>query len=338
MAEALFIRSHVKTQRRNSLRRLRVKNHWAGTALFGKGDYLDFFHPLQNLLSHTVPGLNKKLRLPDYLIGIFEACPTKAAIKKAIKKGLIMVDSRPGETATWIKGGEEITLRLEEPVPPKKKLVFPLKVLFEDEQLAIIHKPAGILVSGNGFVNIVNALPQNLQKSTAVDACAPRPVHRLDYPTTGLLLIGKTSSAVRDLSRQFQQSSIQKTYYAIAIGSMEPKGELSYPIDHKSAQTDFEVLGTVPSERFGHLNLVKLKPKTGRRHQIRKHLAQNGNPILGDKDYRKEGMVLKGKGLYLHAQALVFTHPVTLKKMNFQGELPQKFSKIFPERASLQKA
>ena len=110
---------------------------------------------------------------------------------------------------------------------------------------------------------------------------------------------------------------------------MEPSGTIDYPIDDKPAQTDFKVVKTVASPRFGSLNLVRLTPWTGRRHQIRKHLAAIGNPILGDKDYGKEGLILNGKGLYLHAYSLGITHPLTLEEMEFKSELPIRFGKIF---------
>ena len=280
-------------------------------------------------LTHIVPQQPSPKRLSDYGIGIFEACMTKAALKKLLKKELITVDGRLGTTAIWIKGGEEIVLIVPEKPAPKKQLIFPLKVLFEDDHLAVIHKPAGILVSGNGFMTIANALPQNLQQSTEPDATAPWPIHRLDYATTGVLLIGKTHSAIRELSRAFQEKEVEKVYYAVTIGSMGALGSICHHIDDKPAQTDFKVLDTVPSERFGQLNLVKLKLHTGRRHQIRKHLASIGNPILGDKDYGKEGLILNGKGLYLHAHLLTFKHPHTKEPMDVESELPKKFGKVF---------
>lgn len=256
---------------------------------------------------------------------------TRAALKKALKKDWIKVDGEKATSATWIKGGEEIVLTKPEATKQKRELVFPIKVLYEDEHLAVIHKPAGILVSGNGFKTILNALPQNLQQSQLSDATVPQTIHRLDYATTGVLLVGKTNSSIRALNRLFQEKQIEKTYYAIAIGSMGPMGSICYNIDMKPAQTDFKVIKKVPSERFGYLSLVRLKPHTGRRHQIRKHLARIGNPILGDKDYGKEGLILNGKGLYLHAYSLGFEHPETKEQITVKSELPEKFGKIFPD-------
>jgi len=268
--------------------------------------------------------------MSDYAIGIFETCMTRAALKKVLKKDLIKVDGETATSATWINGGEEIVLTMPAAPEQKKRLIFPLQVLFEDEHLAVIHKPAGILVSGNGFKTIVHALPQNLNQSPLSDATLPQPVHRLDYATTGVLLVGKTSSSIRALNLQFQEKQVKKIYYAIAIGSLAPSGTISSSIDDKPADTHFEVLKTVPSPRFGQLSLLRIKLGTGRRHQIRKHLASIGNPILGDKDYGKEGLILNGKGLYLHAYSLSFEHPHTKKPITVESELPEKFGKLFP--------
>ncbi len=209
-------------------------------------------------------------------------------------------------------------------------MIFPLKVLFEDEHLAVIHKPAGIVVSGNQFKTIANALAQNIQKSSHPDATKPQPVHRLDYATTGVLLVGKTNESIRALNRMFEDKLVEKTYYAVSIGEMNPQGTITSEIDGKQSQSNYTVCESVSSKRFGHLNLVKLSPQTGRRHQLRIHLASIGHPILGDKDYGVEPFILRGKGLYLHAHSLRFTHPFTGEGVFLEDELPQKFSRLFP--------
>jgi 23S rRNA pseudouridine1911/1915/1917 synthase len=246
-----------------------------------------------------------------------------------LKKELILVDGVIGSTATFINGGERIELKqvVEKKITRQVKL--DLKVLFEDDHLAIIQKPAGITVSGNRFFTVANALAQNVKKSTVFDAVNPKPVHRLDYPTTGALLVGKTSSAIIQLNTLFETKQIQKVYYAVTIGVMKKNGRVVVPIDSKESMSDYEVEQTIVSERFEYLNLVKLLPKTGRRHQLRKHLALIGNPILGDADYGKKGLVLKGKGLYLHAHSLQFMHPILKTNVYVQSELPKKFIKLF---------
>ncbi|WP_313781247.1 RluA family pseudouridine synthase [Flagellimonas marinaquae] len=212
---------------------------------------------------------------------------------------------------------------------PVKPLELSLRVLYEDEYVAAVHKPAGIEVSGNKFRTLANALSQNLEASILLDATIPQPVHRLDYATTGIVLVGKTASSIRALNKLFEEKKIVKTYYAITIGNMKPNGRIETAIDGKPSQSDYEVMKSVLSERFGSLNLVRLHPKTGRRHQLRKHLFSIGNPILGDRDYPLDGLILKGKGLYLHAYSLEFEHPFTKQIIRISDELPKKFKKIF---------
>ena len=281
--------------------------------------------------THNVPKLEKAIRFQEYGVGIFNTIPTKSGIKKAIKKELIYIDGSLATTSKYISGEEKIELFQSEKSSIFERLKLNLEVLFEDNYLAIVYKPAGILVSGNKFVTIANGLSQNLKKSTLFDAVKPQPVHRLDYPTSGLLLIGKTSTAIIELGKLFKNKEIKKTYFAITIGTMNTVGLINFLIDEKIAQTKFEVLKTVISERFEYLNFVKLEPKTGRKHQLRKHVSEIGNPILGDKKYFLEHKILTGKGLFLHAGSLDFVHPFTKDKIYVTKELPKKFTKIFPD-------
>lgn len=280
--------------------------------------------------THIVQKQENPIRFQEYGVGIFNTIPTKSGIKKAIKKGLIFIDENLATTSKYISGGEKIELFESEKSSTFKRLKLDLEVLFEDDYLAIIYKPAGILVSGNKFITIANGLSQNLKKSNQSDAVKPQPIHRLDYPTSGLLLVGKTSAAIQSLSKLFENKKIQKTYFAITINRMNNKGSISSSIDNRKSLTDYEVLESVKSERFEFLNLVKLSPKTGRKHQLRIHLLSIENPILGDKEYFLENKILKGKGLYLHAASLDFTHPITREKLTISKELPKKFRKIFP--------
>ena len=279
--------------------------------------------------THTVPKQENSIRFQEYAVGIFKTIPTKSGIKKAIKKELLFIDDLSASTAKFIVGGEKIVLFQPEEPSNFKRLQLDLEVVFEDDYLAVINKPAGILVSGNKFKTVDNALQQNLVKSTQIDAVRPRPTHRLDYPTTGLLLIGKTTTSILALNKLFENKEITKTYFGTTIGQMAPSGTINLPVDEKIAESHFTVLKTVVSKRFEYLNLVKLSPKTGRRHQLRKHLAAIGNPILGDKEYGKEGFILNGKGLYLHAGILEFTHPFTKQQMCIKKENPTKFNTIF---------
>ena len=284
---------------------------------------------MQLLETHIAEEQKKPIRFQEYGVGIFKTITTKSGIKKGIKKKIIFIDGALATTSKYIFGGEKIELFNVDNQPGIKELKLNLKILFEDDYLAIIFKPVGILVSGNKLVTIANGLTHNLKKSKQPDAVKPQPIHRLDYPTSGVLLIGKTSSAIRNLSQLFEKKEIQKTYIAISVGRMEKTGEIKDLIDEKEAFTAFKVLRTVTSERFEFLNLVKLKPTTGRKHQLRRHLYSIGNPILGDKEYFLDHKILNGKGLYLHASSLEFIHPFTKEKLLVTEELPKKFKTIF---------
>lgn len=286
---------------------------------------------MQLIETHIALKQNVRIRFQEYGISIFTTIITKSALKKAIKKGFVYIDGTLATTSKYISGGEKIELYQTEKLSKFKRLKLNLEVLFEDDYLAIINKPAGILVSGNKFVTIANALPQNLKKSNQIDAITPQPIHRLDYPTSGLLLIGKTSSTIQKLGKLFENKEIHKTYFAVTIGKICSGGIINFKIDGKEASTTFTVLESVKSERFNYLNLVELIPNTGRKHQLRKHLSAIGHQILGDKKYGKENLKLKGKGLYLQASGLEFMHPFTHQKISIFKELPKKFKKIFPK-------
>ncbi len=280
---------------------------------------------------HIVPILSTQERLSDYTVGIFDAVSSRKGIKKAIKKEWITINGSIGYSGDYLLGGELLVLNIQEESKPQLQLE--LEVLYEDDHLAIINKLAGISVSGNKAHTIQNALSYNLQTSSQTDALAlPQPVHRLDHPTSGVLLIGKTRSMVTALGRLFQHRSIHKVYHAIAIGKLDTKGMIDSSVDHKEAKTTFQVIKSIPSDRFTQLSLLELSPHTGRRHQLRKHLASIGTPILGDPLYYKEGLLLKGKGLYLHASSLEFEHPINGEIIKVESELPKKFLKIMSNR------
>lgn len=280
--------------------------------------------------THTVPKQEIPVRFQEYGASIFTSVTTKSGLKKLIKKQLLTIDGLPATTATYIKGGETICLFENETLSKASELVFPLEVCYEDDFLAIINKPAGILVSGNKHKTIVNALPSNISKSTQIDALSsPKPVHRLDFPTSGLLLIGKTNASVIALNKLFEEKQISKTYHAITTGNLEKEGIIETPIDGKSSHTQYKVLETKVIATKIPLNLVALYPSTGRRHQLRIHLASLGNPILGDTTYNLETQAIKGRGLYLQATSLQFIHPITSEKIAITIDLHKKFQKLF---------
>lgn len=277
------------------------------------------------LQTHIVPDEIDEIRLYDYSAIIFPTIPSRKAIKKAITRGEILVDDQLSTTGWWVKAGQKIEL-LESNINPPKQYELKLEVVYEDEYFAIINKPAGITVSGNQFKTIQNALIGNIKISTAQDALRwSKPVHRLDNPTSGLLLVAKTASALVKLGQQFESKSIQKKYAAIVIGKTPENGVIDFEIDGLTAITDFKRNSFVPSLKNEFLSLLELSPKTGRTHQIRIHLSKLGFPIMGDKLYGKEDEVLKGKGLFLSAIGLELNHPITNELLKIEIPLPHKF-------------
>ena len=283
--------------------------------------------------THKVPKLDNRIRLSDYTPGIFKNIFSKKGIKKAIKKGFVTIDGDVGYTSDYIVGGETIELFQSKTPQNKPTINIALEVVYEDEYLAIINKPSGIIVSGNKRYTLENALPNVLKKSGESDALhRPEPIHRLDYPTSGTILIGKTSQAVILLNTMFEERTIQKTYYAVTIGLQNESGFIGTPIDEKPSKSEYNVISSLDSRKYESLNLVELTPHTGRRHQLRIHLASIGNPILGDINYGKEDLIGKGNGLYLHASSLGFKHPIIDKEVSAVIPLPKKFQKLFPQR------
>ena len=279
---------------------------------------------------HILKLLTKPKRLSDLEAGTFSTIQSRKAFKKALKNDLVRLNGSTAQTANYVQGGELIEIYINKTKTNKSNITIDLDIIFEDEFLAVINKPAGIEVSGNKRYTITNALTNTLKCSNKDDALAnPLPAHRLDYPTNGCLLIGKTTKALTALNKLFEQQQIKKTYLAITIHPQEQKGKIEAPIDGKASISTYQTLTTIPSTKYGALNLVALNPKTGRRHQLRKHLVSIGNPIFGEKLYGKPEQQGSGNGLYLQAYKLEFTHPITTEKLVITSPVIKKFKKIF---------
>ncbi|RMG81573.1 MAG: RluA family pseudouridine synthase, partial [Bacteroidetes bacterium] len=280
---------------------------------------------MEILETHLVPPNTDRVRLSDYLPRVFVSIPSRKGLKKAIKRGQVWVDGAPAETGRWVVPGQKIEL-IAPDLPPPRIYHMALPVVYEDEHLAVVNKPGGISVSGNKFRTLQNALPAHLTPSTRPDALKKMlPVHRLDAPTCGLLLVAKTISARINLGQAFENQTVKKRYRAVTIGEMPASGVLDSPIDGKPARTRFERVSAVRSLKNGWLSTVDLFPETGRTHQLRIHLAQAGYPILGDKLYGPEGLILKGKGLFLCAVELAFLHPFSGEMLRLAIAPPPKF-------------
>jgi len=283
--------------------------------------------------NHNVSQDNVPIRLLDYCLQNFETIRTRAGIKKLIKRGFVKVDGEESFGGLWLVADQKIELHSGMPVQHK---VFEMKleIVYEDDEIAVINKPAGIEVSGNKFKTIQNALAFNLKSSEQKDALSrPVPVHRLDYPTSGLLVCAKTHNAAVHLGRQFEEKTIQKTYVAIVNGKTAKEGKVENDLDGKHALTIYKNLKTISSLKAGHLSLLNLFPQTGRTHQLRRHMAGIGNPIVGDNFYNSNFPLLKGKGLLLSATEICFNHPISETKIDLKIPIPHKFISLLEREA-----
>lgn len=280
------------------------------------------------LETHIVPEINKRIRLQEYAVSIFDTITTRSAVKKAIKKGLILLNNRTAATGDWIHEGQKIDLLKD---ASGKKKIFQLKfeVLYEDNFIAVINKPPGYPTSGNYFKTIENALPFNLIPSKEKDVLAsPLPVHRLDNPTSGILLCAKTRKALLKLQRDFAEKKIRKYYYALVHHKFSAEKEINNPIESKSATTLIRGMDIYKIEDEFY-SLIEAQPLTGRTHQIRRHLSEKGFPIVGDQLYGiEEKGVFKKRKLYLFAGKTEFIHPITQKQIEFKIPLPKKFRNL----------
>jgi RluA family pseudouridine synthase len=270
----------------------------------------------------------EKIRLRKYLLNLFPLLPTNSSVKKAIKRNQIFVDGKTADNETFVEHGQKIEFILKKNENAK---IYNLEfdVIYEDDYFAIINKPSGISVSDKKFRTIENSLAKKLKISTQKDALQQfRPIHRLDNQTSGLLLIAKTSNALVEIGKLFYKREILKRYRAIVTGNLPDKGEIISDINGKFAKTIYKKVKSVKSIKNKELTLVDLFPHTGRTHQLRIHLSGIGNPVLGDKLYGKQGLILKNKGLFLCAVELCFNHFVTKEPICIKINEPHKFEKI----------
>jgi tRNA pseudouridine65 synthase/23S rRNA pseudouridine1911/1915/1917 synthase len=274
---------------------------------------------------HAVPPHHAGGRLDHFAAGAFEQIASRKGAYKLAKRELLLVNGAPVPPNHWLRPGDTVAL-LPDPRPREPILDLPVAVLYEDEWFAVVHKPAGIPVSGNYPRTLERALPASLTPSSLPDSLPwPRPVHRLDAPTQGALLVAKNARSLVDFGHQFEEKQIQKQYRAICLGRLEGDGTIDAPIDDRPALTRYRAAIHTRSVTTDWVTTVDLFPATGRTHQLRLHLASLGHPILGDQQHT-EGKTLRGKGLFLAAVALDFTHPEDGRPLHAELPEPAKFA------------
>ncbi len=277
------------------------------------------------------PFNSKSKRLQEGAIGQFTHLTSRKSVKKAIKNGLIFVNGTKGETGTWVSLGDILALK---ELPNKFDQIETENtretiVLWEDNACACVLKRAGIVTKGNGKYTLESLVSRSLIKSTLDDYLpVPLAVHRLDKATHGPVLFAKTTGAASGLGVAFEKRTIHKEYMALIEGTpCITEAIIRVKINDKEAHSEIEILGSTSWPVFGSATLVKVYPKTGRTHQIRKHLACIGHPILGDQLYCGDKKYT-GQGLFLACTKLSFTHPVTKENIEISVDLPRKFKHI----------
>jgi 23S rRNA pseudouridine1911/1915/1917 synthase len=289
---------------------------------------------------------------------------TRNKIQKAIEAEAVLVNDKPTKSSYKIRPEDVITVSL--PEPPRDDVVIPenipLDIVYEDEELLVVNKPAGMVVHPayqNWSGTLVNALAFHFQNLPTTQNGEGRPglVHRIDKDTSGLLVIAKTELAMVHLAKQFYEHSIDRSYLALVWGEPEPEAAtinvnigrnpkdrkvmIAFPEGElgKNAITHYKVL-----KKFRYVSLLECSLETGRTHQIRAHMKYIGHPLFNDSVYGGD-KILKGTTFTkyrqfidncfkiiprqaLHAKSLGFIHPKTKKKMYFEAALPDDMKQV----------
>ncbi len=264
---------------------------------------------------------------------------SRSLANEQIKCGQILVNGQVKKAKYAVKAGDVITYELPEPeVMEYVAEDLPLDIVYQDEDVAVVNKAQGMVVhpsAGHTSGTLVNGLMYHIRDLSGINGVLrPGIVHRIDKDTSGLLMIAKNDDAHIKLADELKDKKSLRKYWAIVHGNLpNDRGVIEAPIGRsekdrkkqavtakgKPAITRFHVL-----ERFGNYTLVELQLETGRTHQIRVHMAYIGHPVAGDEVYGPR-KTLKGRGQFLHARTLGFTHPKTGKIMEFTAEVPIVF-------------
>ena len=299
----------------------------------------------------------------DVFINKREKLISRTRIKNLIlKEQLKLNDKIIKNPSKKVSSGDKIFLKIPKPsVASLKPYKYQLDIIYEDKDLIIINKPAGIIMhpgAGNYNNTIVNALMHYNKDdlSTIGDELRPGIVHRIDKNTSGLVVIAKNNESHENLSNQFNKHTITRVYQLLIWGKLRPSaGKISTFITRssknrqlmevsnskgKSAITNYKTLEIFENDKTPTLSLVECRLETGRTHQIRVHMTYKGNSIVGDDKYKKrykrlknvdsklENLIKKLDRQFLHAKILGFKHPKNNKEVKFSSILPQDLENI----------
>lgn len=275
--------------------------------------------------------------------------PSRARWQALIQEGRVRVDGQTCKPRHRLHGGEEIEYEIPEATPVALKAeAMDLAVLFEDSDMIVIDKPAGLVVHpapGHDAGTLVNALLHHCRDLTGIGGeRRPGIVHRLDKDTSGILVVAKNDAALHALQRQFKEREVHKAYAALVWGKLKREsGTIDAPISrHTHHRTRMAVVQERGRRAVTHWNLVeafedvcwvRLRIETGRTHQIRVHMAHMGHPIVGDAVYggvRKRHAVRADRQM-LHAEVLRIAHPGTGEPLLFEAPLPADFRALLHE-------
>ena len=279
---------------------------------------------------------------------------SRARVQEMIAEGKVLVNDSPAKASLKLRGGERISVLGEAQRASLKAVAeeIPLDIVYEDDDLAVINKPAGMMVhAGAGATDdarnrgtLVNALLHHLGSLSGVGGeLRPGIVHRLDKETSGLIVVAKNDAAHRKLSAQFAAREVKKKYVALVHGWVKKdSGTLAQSISRdrvrrtrmttrveggRAAVTHYWVVRRLDT-KFGKFTLLDVKIDTGRTHQIRVHVAGMGHPVVGDTMYgaptraRGKSAVIVLRRNFLHAAELEFRHPRTAETISLKSELP----------------
>ena len=280
---------------------------------------------------------------------------TRSAVQKLAEAGELRLNGVAVKKNYKLSAGDVLVLSLPEPEPlDVKPENIPLDVVYEDGDIIVINKPAGMVVHpapGHLSGTLVSALLYHCGDSLSGIGGVMRPgiVHRIDKDTTGLICVAKNDFAHTHLSAQLKDHSMRRTYEAICLGRLpETVGKVDAPIGRSStdrkkmavrtggreAVTHYEVMGEFTPREGGAMSHLRLELETGRTHQIRVHMAYVGHPLLGDFVYGGGSTAFEKRhpslfaGQCLHAARLRLTHPRTGEVMSFEARRPENFEKI----------